>query len=50
MKNNGKVEICGVNTAHLKVLSDKETKELLLKSKSGDKRESSGWSHYLRGS
>ena len=32
-----KVEICGVNTANIKVLSDKETKELFQKMKSGDK-------------
>ena len=31
-----KVEICGVNTAKLKVLSDEEKKELLLRSKQGD--------------
>lgn len=31
-----KVEICGVNTAKLTALSDKEKKELLLKSKGGD--------------
>lgn len=34
----GKVEICGVNTSKLKVLTEKETKELLAKSKSGDKK------------
>lgn len=33
----GKVEICGVNTARLKVLSDSEKKELLLRIKAGDK-------------
>ena len=32
-----KVEICGVNTANIKVLSSKETKELFQKMKSGDK-------------
>ena len=32
-----KVEICGVNTSELKVLSDDEKRELLLKSKAGDK-------------
>ncbi len=32
----GKVEICGVNTARLKVLSPKEMDELLLKAKNGD--------------
>ena len=32
-----KVEICGVNTADLKILSDEEKKELLIKSKNGDK-------------
>lgn len=31
-----KVEICGVNTAKLKILSDNEKKELLLKAKHGD--------------
>ncbi|MBQ7669451.1 MAG: RNA polymerase sporulation sigma factor SigG [Clostridia bacterium] len=32
-----KVEICGVNTSTLKVLSDAEKKELLIKTKDGDK-------------
>ena len=32
----GKVEICGVNTARLKVLSQKEMEALLLKAKDGD--------------
>ena len=32
-----KVEICGVNTSKLKVLTGEETQELLLKSRSGDK-------------
>ena len=32
-----KVEICGVNTAKLKVLKNDETMELLLRSKKGDK-------------
>ena len=31
-----KVEICGVNTSNLKVLSDKEKTELLEKVKNGD--------------
>ena len=31
-----KVEICGVNTSHLKVLTDEEKKELLLRMKEGD--------------
>ncbi len=31
-----KVEICGVNTAKLKTLSDKEKRDLLMKAKSGD--------------
>ena len=31
-----KVEICGVNTAKLKTLSDEEKRELLLRSKNGD--------------
>ena len=33
-----KVEICGVNTAKLKTLSDKEKKELLLRVREGDER------------
>ncbi|MCL2402319.1 MAG: RNA polymerase sporulation sigma factor SigG [Oscillospiraceae bacterium] len=33
---SGKVEICGVNTAKLKVLKNDETTELLKKSKTGD--------------
>lgn len=33
----GKVEICGVNTASLKVLKSAETRELLIKSHAGDK-------------
>lgn len=33
----GKVEICGVNTAKLKVLKSDETRELLIKSRDGDK-------------
>ena len=32
----GKVEICGVNTARLKVLSQKEMESLLLKARQGD--------------
>ena len=32
----GKVEICGVNTARLKVLSQKEMDKLLLQAKEGD--------------
>lgn len=35
---SGKVEICGVNTSKLTVLSADETKELLLKSRSGDSK------------
>ena len=31
-----KVEICGVNTSHLKVLTDEEKRELLLRMKNGD--------------
>ena len=31
-----KVEICGVNTSHLKVLSDEEKRELLLRARAGD--------------
>lgn len=31
-----KVEICGINTSHLKVLSDEEKRDLLQKSKAGD--------------
>ena len=33
-----KVEICGVNTSKLKVLSDEEKRELLVKTKQGDKK------------
>ena len=33
---SGKVEICGVNTARLKVLSQKEMEALLIKAKQGD--------------
>ena len=32
-----KVEICGVNTSELKVLSDVEKRDLLLRSKEGDR-------------
>ena len=32
----GKVEICGVNTARLKTLSGEEMKELLIRSRKGD--------------
>ena len=32
----GKVEICGVNTAKLKVLKNEETTELLKRTKQGD--------------
>ena len=32
----GKVEICGVNTSHLKVLTDEEKRDLLLKTRAGD--------------
>ena len=32
----GKVEICGVNTAKLKVLGSDECRELLIKAKQGD--------------
>lgn len=34
----GKVEICGVNTSELKVLSSKEKEELLIRAKEGDKK------------
>ena len=34
---HGKVEICGVNTAKLKVLKNDETMDLLRRSKAGDK-------------
>ena len=34
--NNGKVEICGVNTSKLKVLNEKEKTELLKRVKNGD--------------
>ena len=33
-----KVEICGVNTSTLKILTDEEKRELLKKSKAGDER------------
>ena len=33
-----KVEICGVNTSKLKVLTENEKRELLTKSKQGDKK------------
>ena len=33
---SGKVEICGVNTARLKVLTQEEMDALLIKSKNGD--------------
>ena len=33
----GKVEICGVNTAKLKVLKNDEMQELLVRSHNGDK-------------
>ena len=33
-----KVEICGVNTSKLRVLSDEEKKDLLIKTKNGDKQ------------
>ena len=36
----GKVEICGINTAKLKVLSSAETQQLLLKCQQGDKKAS----------
>ena len=32
----GKVEICGVNTARLKVLSQKDMDKLLIRAKDGD--------------
>lgn len=35
---HGKVEICGVNTAKLKVLKNEETMELLRRTKNGDKK------------
>ena len=34
----GKVEICGVNTATLKVLSQQQMDTLLLRAKKGDER------------
>lgn len=34
--NSNKVEICGMNTSDLKVLSDEEKRELLTRSKAGD--------------
>ncbi len=36
MKNNGKVEICGVNTATLETLTDDEKHDLLLRAHAGD--------------
>lgn len=36
MKNSGKVEICGVNTASLPGLTDAEKRELLLRAHAGD--------------
>ena len=45
----GKVEICGVNTADLKVLSSDACRALLIRAKHGDhdarssSRETSGW-------
>ena len=33
-----KVEICGVNTAKLKILTDKEKRDLLIKAKNGDEQ------------
>ena len=35
---SGKVEICGVNTARLKILTQEEMDALLIKSKNGDKQ------------
>ncbi len=37
MKRNGKVEICGINTATLPTLGDEEKRELLKKAHEGDK-------------
>ncbi len=37
MQYYNKVEICGINTAKLKVLTEKENQELLKKAKAGDK-------------
>jgi RNA polymerase sporulation-specific sigma factor len=34
---HGKVEICGVNTSKLPLLKNDETRELLVKAKSGDR-------------
>ncbi len=36
MKNNGKVDICGLNTATLETLTDEEKHELLLRAHAGD--------------
>lgn len=33
-----KVEICGVNTSRLKVLTDEEKRDLLLKTRAGDEK------------
>ena len=38
MPKNGKVEICGVNTASLPVLRAEEIQELLVRSNAGDKK------------
>ena len=38
MAGSGKVEICGVNTSRLKVLTDEEKTELLKKVKNGDQK------------
>lgn len=38
MNYYNKVEICGIDTSRLKTLSEKEIKELMIKSKNGDKK------------
>ena len=34
-----KVEICGVNTSKLPIIKEKEKRELLLKTRNGDKKQ-----------
>ena len=35
---HNKVEICGMNTSHLKILTDEEKRDLLQKTKAGDEK------------
>mgnify|MGYP003203775530 CR=1 FL=1 len=41
-----KVEICGVNTSKLPLLSTKEKEELIIKVKNGDKAARAGRKHF----